>query len=154
MASSSNQSKLKSFRKCCITNTDLLHLLVTFGLFVLIWLIQVLHYPSFNFYEDNKFKEAMIFHQNRISFIVLPLMVLEIFITVWCFFEKINFSTITNLLIVMGIWLSTFFLQVPAHDKLILKKDSKMIQKLVKSNWIRTILWSLKLVVLLKQAYL
>ena len=71
MASSSNPSKLKSFRKCCIFSSHQLQILVTFGLCVLIWLIQLLHYPSFKFYEEIRFPEAMLFHQRRISFIVI-----------------------------------------------------------------------------------
>ena len=154
MASSSNPSKLKSFRKCCIFSSHQLQILVTFGLCVLIWLIQLLHYPSFKFYEEIRFPEAMLFHQRRISFIVIPLMFFELFITGWFFYQAQNFYTTTCLIMVIGIWLSTFSLQVPAHEKLILKKDYKLIARLVNTNWIRTILWSLKLVVLLKQAYL
>jgi hypothetical protein len=81
-------------------------------------------------------------------------MFLELFITGWSFYQVQNFYTTSCFIMVIGIWLSTFALQVPAHEKLILKKDDQQIQKLVKTNWIRTILWSLKLVILLKQAYL
>ena len=150
----SNRSKLKLFRKYFIFSPLQLEILVTFGLCVLIWLIQLLHYPSFTFYEGSRFPEAMTFHQTRISFIVIPLMFFELFITGWSFYQAQNFYTTTCLMMLIGIWLSTFFLQVPAHEKLILKKDNQMIERLVKTNWIRTILWSLKLLVLLKQAYL
>ena len=154
MALFSNRSKLKLFRKCFIFSPLQLEILVTFGLCILIWLNQLLHYPSFTFYEESRFPEAMIFHQRRISFIVIPLMFFELFITGRSFYQAQNVYTTTCLIILIAIWLSTFSLQVPAHEKLILKNDDQQIQKLVKTNWIRTILWSLKLLVLLKQAYL
>ena len=154
MALSFNRSKLKLFRKCCIFSPLQLQILVTFGLCILIWLIQLLHYPSFTFYEESHFPQAMLFHQRRISFIVIPLMFFELFLTGRSFYQAQNVYTTTCLIMLIGIWLSTFSLQVPAHEKLILKKDDQQIKKLVKTNWIRTILWSLKLVVLLKQAYL
>ena len=154
MVLSFNRSKLKLFRKCYIFNPLQLQILVTFGLCILIWLIQLLHYPSFTFYEESHFPEAMLFHQRRISFIVIPLMFFELFITGWSFYQAQNFYTTTCLIMLIGIWLSTFSLQVPAHEKLILKKDDLQIQKLVNTNWIRTILWSLKLLILIKQAYL
>ena len=79
-------------------------------------------------------------------------MFFELFITGWAFYQAQNFYTTTWLMMLIGIWLSTFLLQVPAHEKLILKKDNQIIARLVKTNWIRTILWSLKLLVLIKQA--
>jgi hypothetical protein len=51
-------------------------------------------------------------------------------------------------LVVLFIWISTFTLSVPCHKKLSLGKDSKTIDQLVKTNWIRTILWSLKSLIL------
>jgi len=81
-------------------------------------------------------------------------MFFELFMTGRSFYQAQNVYTITCLIMLIGIWLSTFSLQVPAHDKLILKKNDLVIDRLVKTNWIRTVLWSLKLLVLLKQAYL
>lgn len=42
------------------------------------------------------------------------------------------------------IWLVTFFIQVPLHNKLSEARDKEAISRLVSSNWIRTSLWSLK----------
>jgi hypothetical protein len=45
---------------------------------------------------------------------------------------------------VLIVWLSTFVLQVPIHNRLKAgKKDSK-IRHLVATNWIRTVSWTLK----------
>lgn len=122
----------------------LFHLVVNFGLLVMIWLIQILHYPSFHFYHEDQFPKAMAFHQRQISFIVIPLMFMELGICafmLWSSFSPIN---LLLLLMVLLIWASTFFIQVPLHQRLAICKDHESVNKLVKSNWIRTFLWTLK----------
>ena len=43
-----------------------------------IWVIQLLHYPSFHFINDQKYIEFQHFHMQRISFIVVPVMLIEL----------------------------------------------------------------------------
>jgi hypothetical protein len=45
-----------------------------------------------------------------------------------------------------GIWASTFLLQVPCHLRLSAGWDAATHRFLVDSNWIRTIAWTLRLV--------
>lgn len=121
----------------------LIHLLVTSGLVVLIWLVQVSHYPLFHYLDPSRFKEAMLVHQAKISWIVIPLMIPELGLTLFTLH-------IPSIIIVTLIWLTTFFVQVPLHDQLARHGyDPQKITKLVTTNWIRTFLWSLKLVLLL-----
>lgn len=47
------------------------------------------------------------------------------------------------------IWASTFFLSVPLHTKLLTEFEPSVIQKLITTNWPRTILWSLRSLTLL-----
>jgi len=42
-------------------------------------------------------------------------------------------------------WISTFFIQIPIHNRLEDGKDDQQIQKLISSNWIRTVCWTAKL---------
>jgi hypothetical protein len=42
------------------------------------------------------------------------------------------------------IWASTFFVQVPLHDKLAGGFDSDAHRLLVNTNWIRAVAWSLR----------
>jgi hypothetical protein len=125
---------------------NILELLITAGLFVLIWIIQILHYPSFYFVEKNRFKDFCHFHGQRISIIVIPLMISELIISI------LDFRLHIFILVVM-IWASTFCIQVPCHQTLGLGYDEKIIKRLVRTNWIRTILWSLKLLILLNALY-
>jgi len=133
---------------------DHINLLVSFGLFVLIWIIQILHYPSFFYYEEEDFSEAMISHQRGISFVTIPLMLTELFVTCWIFFEKTSVYSSVSVFLVILIWLSTFFIQVPLHEKLLEGKNKILIGRLVQTNWIRTFLWTLKLLILIIWPYL
>ena len=113
---------------------------VSISLCTFIWIIQVLHYPFFQYIDLKQFSQSMVFHQRAISYLVIPLMLLELIVTIYI----ANYYVLT---VVLGIWLSTFLIQVPLHKKLLQKKDLLIIAKLTKSNWIRTILWTLKLVI-------
>jgi hypothetical protein len=117
-------------------------LLVSVALFILIWIIQVLHYPSFLYVDKNDFPKFEAFHTRRISFLVLPLMVSELILSL------INFNYLILGIIVL-IWLSTFFIQVPCHEKLKFGFDKLTIERLIFTNWIRTSLWTVKLFILL-----
>jgi hypothetical protein len=54
-----------------------------------------------------------------------------------------------GLLLLLVIWLSTVFLQVPLHRQLAAGFDSRSAARLVSSNWLRTIAWTLRGVVAL-----
>lgn len=72
-------------------------------------------------------------------------MLIELVISIYSVFVGQFFEKVILILVVL-IWLSTFFIQVPIHQKLLVKKDFFLIEKLNRTNWIRTILWSIKIV--------
>jgi hypothetical protein len=120
--------------------------LLSMALLTLIILVQVVHYPSFKFLDKETFSEAMNFHQRRITWVVLPLMVSELLLSIWIILFHPGFINSAILAIVILIWASTFFLQVPLHQRLLVKKDPAVIDSLVQSNLIRIFLWATKLV--------
>jgi len=121
-----------------------LELVVTFGLMILIWIIQILHYPSFHFVHAEAFSEFAQFHSSRITMIVLPLMLTEISLASYRVLKSPDLEQVALFLLVIAIWLSTFFIQVPCHNKLAYGDDREVVQKLIDTNWIRTALWSVK----------
>jgi hypothetical protein len=116
-------------------------------LLTLIWLIQILHYPSFKFIDQTQFVEFESFHTSRITLIVGPLMVLELILAALLFINDMNFIFGLNLILVILIWLITFFISVPLHQKLIKGYDLTTIEKLCRTNWYRTLIWSLKWII-------
>ena len=134
---------------------DLLFFLNVISAFLLtgvIWTIQIVHYPSFHYIDKISFTNFHHFHERRISIIVMPLMLIELTTSTALYIN--NMSSIVfalNLLIVVLIWCSTFFIQVPIHSILSHKKDKKLIEKLVNTNWIRTFLWSMRMLLIIDE---
>jgi hypothetical protein len=134
---------------------DLLFFLNVISAFLLtgvIWTIQIVHYPSFHYIDKLSFTNFHHFHERRISIIVMPLMLIELTTSTALYIN--NMSSIVfalNLLIVVLIWCSTFFIQVPIHSILSKKKDKKLIEKLVNTNWIRTFLWSMRMLLIIDE---
>ncbi len=129
-----------------ISNTEwLAHLATSWALFGLIWTIQLSHYPSFRFVDEDQFSAFHLHHTRSITLVVMPLMLLELGLVFWQNYQT-NWSWIwvVPLVLVLLIWASTFFISVPLHTQLEGGKNLDVIKKLVDTNWIRTILWSVK----------
>ncbi len=125
-------------------------LLTSAGLVVLIWMVQILIYPFFSYFESEHFEQTMTFHQRQITFIVMPLMLLEMVATVCLAVFDTNMMNIIILVLIVSIWASTFFIHVPIHHELSSRgKNLVIIQKLVKTNWVRTLFWSAKFIIFL-----
>ena len=129
-----------------------LNVISAFLLTGVIWTIQLVHYPSFHFIDKISFTNFHNFHERRISIIVMPLMILELISSVALYFNDMsNHTFLLNLIVVGLIWCSTFFIQVPIHNILSQKKDNTMIEKLVNTNWIRTFLWSMRMLLIIDE---
>ena len=115
-----------------------------------IWTIQLVHYPFFHRVDKNYFGSHMDEHRKTISFIVMPVMLIELASAIGLVLIGSNYKWVFNLALILLvlIWLSTALLQVPAHAKLANGYSKTETNKLVKSNWLRTLLWSLRLSIL------
>lgn len=115
-----------------------------------IWIIQTLHYPAFSKVQASAFKNFHSEHSRKITFIVGPAMLIELVtgvILVWG--NRSSFFFWLNLSIIFTLWLSTSLLSVPLHNRLANGQDAQVIDRLVLTNWPRTVLWSSRLVALL-----
>lgn len=129
-----------------------LNVVSAFLLTGIIWTIQIVHYPSFYYIDKQSFVNFHQFHEYRISIIVMPLMFIELISSIALYINDMsNITFALNLIIVGLIWCSTFFIQVPIHNILSQKKDNKMIKKLVNTNWIRTFLWSIRMLLIIDE---
>jgi hypothetical protein len=48
------------------------------------------------------------------------------------------------------VWVSTFFVQIPIHAKLLAGYDGALQRRLVVTNWIRTLAWTVRGVIALE----
>ncbi len=128
-------------------NVETLHLSATAIMVGVIWLVQLVHYPSFYFIDEENFKEFSYFHQRNITYIVGPVMLVE-FLSGLYLLPKSEILFQINMVLLVFIWLVTFFFSVKEHNNLIGGKDLESIRRLVKTNWMRTILWTIRLIIL------
>jgi hypothetical protein len=118
---------------------------VSWGLLILIWLVQIIIYPGLVRIPSHDFVNYHAWYVTRITLVVVPLMISEITIAIaWFFLQDNLFYPIMAGGLVILAWCSTFIFQVPIHKSLQAGKDKSKIRRLVATNWIRTVAWSLK----------
>lgn len=113
-----------------------LHFAVTLYMTGVIWVVQVLHYPLLS-------GENQSFHMSRITYLVGGPMLIEA-ATGACLFWEFRSDRVWQAasLALLLIWVSTFALQVPAHNRLGEAWNAPDHGRLVAGNWIRTVLWT------------
>ena len=125
----------------------ILHLIATSVMVGVIWVIQLVHYPSFHFVELKQYTTFQRFHMARISYVVIPAMLTELFtlILIVISMDQIDNLVLSSAILLIFIWLMTAVFFSGVHQKLTLGYDQTVVDKLVKLNWGRTLLWTLRL---------
>lgn len=132
-----------------------LRLLFDVGLLTLIWIVQLVIYPSFLYYEKKNLVQWHAKYTFNISYIVVPLMLGQSFIAIFQLFNNSSLITVAYFILVLCSWLLTFILFVPIHSKISQGlTDNEMLRKLVRNNWIRTTIWTLILLLGLYDIFL
>lgn len=128
----------------------LAHLVATVAMTGLIWFVQVVHYPLFGAVGDERFAVYEQRHTRLTGFVVGPFMAVEGVTTLALFLAPVDgvgrlpaFVGGVLLAVVLG---STALVQVPLHAALSLGPDPARVQRLVATNWVRTIGWSARAV--------
>ena len=127
-----------------------IHLIATSIMVGVIWVIQLVHYPSFHFIELKQYTTFQKFHMSRISFVVIPAMLTELFTLILFIISTDPIDTLVTVsgLLLVLIWLMTAVFFSGVHQKLTLGYDKTVVNKLVKLNWGRTLLWTLRLLLI------
>jgi hypothetical protein len=122
---------------------EIFRLLTDFGLVVLVWIVQRIVYPSFLHYNSKELIKWHRIYTSRFTFIVFPLMLGQLGISMYQLFLEINLYTVLSFVIIGLIWLSTMLQFIPIHTQISKGKvNQNMLNSLVKKNWIRTFLWT------------
>ncbi|MEN8703814.1 MAG: hypothetical protein ABF311_02695 [Polaribacter sp.] len=125
-----------------------LFLIVNSGLVILIWIVQLIIYPSFLFYNKENLVQWHNIYTKRIAVIVVPLMLIQLLISILNTIVTFSITNLTIALLVLFLWVFTFTSFAPVHFKISENNFQKtQLQQLVKRNWIRTILWTLILTI-------
>ena len=128
----------------------ILHLIATSVMVGVIWVIQLVHYPSFHFVELKQYTAFQRFHMARIFYVVIPAMLTELFtlILIVISMDKIDTLVVVSAILLIFIWLMTAVFFSGVHQKLTLGYDQTVVDKLVKLNWGRTLLWTMRLLLI------
>ena len=123
---------------------EITRLVLDVGLLVLIWMIQLIVYPSFLFYTA---KELIAWHKmytKAIALIVIPLMLGQLGITIYQVFLVQNTYTLTSIILVVFLWGITLLKFAPMHQQISEGNTHvQLLKKLVQNNWIRTLIWTI-----------
>jgi len=116
----------------------------------LIWFVQIVHYPLMHNVSEQEFANYSQLHQRRTFFAVLPMLLEGLTGGALLFSAPYQHSPLywTAFALMMIHFSSTAFLQVPCHQKLLAGYDKAVVTRLVRTNWIRTIAWTLRAVLL------
>ncbi len=126
----------------------IIHAAVTWFMTGLIWFVQVVHYPLMGRVGLGEAPGYAASHQRRVSLVVGPVMLLE-GITALALVAPppLAYSRAlpaVGLAMLVFVWASTAMLQMPMHGHLLAGSDAKAHRRLVATNWIRTVLWTLR----------
>lgn len=122
---------------------ELVSLLVDFGLVVLIWITQLITYPSFAYMSVTELLKWHPKYTTAITYIVMPLMLSQLFLHSYAVYHTLDWIFGIRLFLVLGAWIITFAWAVPQHQKISKGAVTPMIlAQLVSMNWLRTIIWT------------
>ena len=130
----------------------------TLAMVGVIWFVQVVHYPLFGNVGIESFTAYSEDHSRLTTYVVGPPMLLEAATTALLIFlppEPVPaLLPWAGAVLLAVVWLSTALLQVPGHRTLGLGFDPGAHRFLVTSNWVRTVAWSARGILVLWMLYL
>jgi hypothetical protein len=120
------------------------HAAATWYLTGLVWFVQRVHYPLHGAVGEERFRGYQAEHVRRTGPVVAPAMLLELATAVGLVLDASvpRGAAWVGLVLLAGVWAATFGLQVPCHRKLEEGFDGRTWRRLVRTNWIRTALWT------------
>jgi hypothetical protein len=118
-----------------------------------IWLVQVLIYPNFQFVSESDFRVFHKRHCDRIAIWVAPMMVQPFALAMIYFTGGFNGEVpgewMAHAIATALIYTSTALFSARQHTTLSKGKDTHTINSLILWNWPRTLLWSAQLMMVL-----
>ncbi|MBS0657593.1 MAG: hypothetical protein JSR82_05010 [Verrucomicrobia bacterium] len=121
----------------------LLHAAAAWALVGLIWTMQLVQYPLFARVGVAEFRAWHASHVQRTTVLVAPLVLVQVGSAAWLLWTGERDPRLLGGLGCLGAVLaSTFLVQVPLHARLSAGFDPVVHQRLVRTNWLRTLLWT------------
>lgn len=124
----------------------------TWAMVGLIWFVQLVHYPLLARFSAATPGAVAVEHQRRTGWVVGPPMAVEGVTALWLLFDRPDTMSAAGawagavlLAVALG---STVTVQVPLHRRLAAGHDDATASRLVSGNWVRTVAWTARGVLL------
>lgn len=122
-----------------------IHFAVTCALAGLIWVVQLVVYPAFQDVERSRFVLWHAAYTQRVAYLVGPLMGIELVTGMaWLAARPGDSFALAGAGLIVVNWVSTAFIQVPLHRRLEAGFEADVHRRLVATNWIRTVAWTVR----------
>jgi len=125
-----------------------MHLAATLYMVGVIWMVQLAHYPLMALVGAEQMEAWQLENMRRTTWVVGPPMLVEAataaVLIIMDEASYLGFIPWMGAALLVLVWVSTALLQVPAHDSLSRGLSVATVSWLVSSNWIRTVLWSVR----------
>ncbi len=116
------------------------------GMFGVIWIVQIVHYPLMRFVSSAQFTRFETEHRTRISWVVGPLMAVEgVCVLAFLFAPPaglpwwLPWAGAGAEAVAIG---TTVFVSAPLHERLNAQFNPATLTRLIATNWIRTVAWT------------
>ncbi|QDU94656.1 hypothetical protein [Lignipirellula cremea] len=135
-----------------------IHLGLTCSMTGIMWFVQLAYYPNLRVVGAENYETYEQEHIRRINRVAWSMLAAELATSlalavlpcaVW-----LRTVWVINLLLLLVIWWSTWFVQVPLHHALSKQFSDELLDRLVRTNWLRTVCYSLRTALLLGLFYM
>jgi hypothetical protein len=107
-----------------------------------IWLVQCVLYPLFLYVDPQRFVAFHAQHVNRITYVVGPMMLIELCSAACLLWVRPDALTITLLTLSVVCFALTAWVSVPLHTALSTGFDAALCHRLIATNGLRTAAWT------------
>lgn len=129
------------------------HFGAAFAMIGIMWFVQIAYYPNLACIGPVEFVRYQREHVRRVTAVAWTMLIIElatalllpVFATPWA----MRAALLVNLGLLLVTWRSTWFVQVPLHKTLEHGFHADVHERLVRTNWLRTICYSVRGAILL-----
>lgn len=125
------------------------HAAATWAMLGIIWTVQLVVYPAMRDVPLDAFTRYEVGHQRRMSRILGLVAPVEAVTALALVFRPgaLPWSlTVAGALVLAGLWTLTGLVYAPAHGTLASDPRPSRIERLIRTNWVRTLGWSVRAV--------
>lgn len=128
-----------------------IHAAATWFMAGMIWTIQTVHYPLFPHVGRDAFVGYETEHTVRMGrLLALPAVIEVASATALVFSADVAVPVaVSSGAVLAAIWVVTLLVQVPLHTRLTVSPDPAVVDRLVRTNWFRTVAWTVRAIVAL-----